>query len=158
LALRIVIMGVAGCGKSTVGAMLAEKLGLIYIEGDDFHPAANRAKMAAGEPLTDADRWPWLAALAEVMAAQEEGCVVSCSALKRSYRDVLSQVDARVVFLDVSAIAVLERVRQREHFFPESLVASQFETLEPPPETEALRVDAESLSPAVICETLLQQF
>ncbi|MGB1685726.1 MAG: gluconokinase, partial [Pseudomonadales bacterium] len=109
MALRIVIMGVAGCGKSTVGAMLAEQLGLAYIEGDDYHPAANRTKMAAGEPLTDADRWPWLEALVKAMAAQEAGCVVSCSALKRSYRDVLRQVETRFVFLDVPAKTVLER-------------------------------------------------
>jgi len=150
-------MGVAGCGKSTVGAMLAEQLGLVYIEGDDYHPAANRTKMAAGEPLTDADRWPWLEALVKAIAAQEAGCVVSCSALKRSYRDVLRQLETRFVFLDVSARTVLERVRQRDHFFPESLVASQFETLEPPAEMEALRVDAEALSPAAICRSLAKQ-
>ena len=100
--LVLVVMGVSGSGKSTVGALLAGKLHRVYAEADDFHPAANVAKMAAGHPLVDEDRWPWLHAIARWIdehVARREAAVVTCSALKRRYRDMLRQPDVQMVYL-----------------------------------------------------------
>ena len=94
---RVVLMGVSGSGKSSVGAALGARLGVPFAEGDDFHPAASRAKLAAGIPLTDADRWPWLRGLRDWAAAQQRGCVLACSALRRAYRDVLREAGPDVV-------------------------------------------------------------
>jgi gluconokinase len=142
----IVVMGVTGCGKTTVGRLLARRLDVPYLEADDFHPAANVAKMQAGIPLTDADRQPWLAAIAEQL---EDGAgprpVVSCSALKRQYRDRLRQADPRVWFLHlvIDETAAVQRVAGRPgHFMPTSLVASQFAALEPLLGESGLAVDA----------------
>lgn len=136
-------MGVSGCGKSSVGAELARLLGAEFVDGDDLHPAANRAKMASGTPLTDEDRWPWLDLIAERLAAglaDERGVVVACSALRRAYRDRLRAAGAgvRFVHLRVGEAEVEARLRRRRgHFFPAALVASQFATLEEPrPEVE----------------------
>jgi gluconokinase len=100
----IVVMGVTGCGKTTLGTLLAQRLGMPYLEADDFHPAANKAKMQAKTPLTDEDRQPWLSAIAKRMAASigPPPPVVSCSALKRQYRDLLRQADPRVWFLHLA--------------------------------------------------------
>ncbi len=128
-------MGVAGCGKSLTGAQLAERLQLALIEGDDFHPEANIQKMREGVPLTDADRADWLRRLAAELKAQPAGAVLTCSALKRSYRDTLRQAvpSLRFVHLSLTPHQALERVAARtDHFYPPSLVASQFETLEDP--------------------------
>lgn len=125
-------MGVTGSGKSTVGAALAERLGVPYGDADEFHPAANVAKMSAGHPLDDADRWPWLRAVGEWLAGQPGG-VVSCSALKRAYRDALREQapDAFFVHLHGDRETVRRRVAARSaHFMPESLVDSQFAALE----------------------------
>ncbi|AEV82845.1 gluconate kinase [Actinoplanes sp. SE50] len=143
----IVVMGVAGCGKSTVGAALAARLGVPYGEADDFHPAANVAKMHSGLALTDADRAPWLAAIAaRIATAGEQGLVVSCSALKRAYRDVLRGPDPRTFFvhLVLTPEVATARVSARAgHFMPSTLVASQFATLEPlAPDENGLGVDA----------------
>ncbi|GAA4558418.1 gluconokinase [Pseudonocardia xishanensis] len=131
----VTVMGVAGSGKTTVGAALAQRLRVPFADGDDFHPPANVATMAAGIPLTDAARAPWLRALAEWLHAHEAtGGVVSCSALRRDYRDVLREGSARTVFvhLDGSPEVVARRVEGRPgHFMPASLVESQFATLEP---------------------------
>ncbi|MDO5632050.1 MAG: gluconokinase [Paracoccus sp. (in: a-proteobacteria)] len=133
---HIVVMGVSGSGKSTVGAELAEVLGWQFIEGDALHPAANIAKMSAGIPLTDEDRWPWLRALAGRIAEGEAArapTVVGCSALKRSYRDVLRQGAPRVRFVHVwGDRQVLEtRLNARPgHFFPPALLDTQIATLE----------------------------
>lgn len=140
-------MGVAGSGKSTIGELLAERMGVEYADADEFHPPANVAKMSAGEPLTDEDRWPWLEAIARWLAGHEAaGAVVTCSALKRSYRDVLRSgaPDAVFLFLDGSRELMAERVGGRaHHFMPAELVDSQFETLEPPDGDErAIRADA----------------
>ena len=128
-------MGVAGCGKSLVGAELASRLGLPLVEGDDFHPAGNIEKMRQGVPLTDSDRADWLQRLARELAAQKQGAVLTCSALKRSYRDTLRGAVPRLHFLHLSLTPhqALERVASRtDHFYPPSLVASQFEALEDP--------------------------
>ena len=135
-ATHLVVMGVSGSGKTTVAALLAERLGWPAAEADDFHPPANIAKMAAGTPLDDADRWPWLATLKEWMDEHDggPGTVVTCSALKRSYRELLREATGVVRFLHVDADADLlaRRLGQRtDHFMPGTLLASQLATLEP---------------------------
>jgi gluconokinase len=134
----VVVMGVAGAGKSTLARALADHLGVRYLEGDDLHPAANLTKMRNGVPLSDADRWPWLSAIAawiDERASARESAVVACSALKRSYRKVLGENRSFVRFVHVagSPELVAERMARRQgHYFPASLIASQFEALEPP--------------------------
>lgn len=133
--LHVVVMGVAGCGKSLVGALLAQRMGIALVEGDDFHPPRNIQKMREGKPLTDGDRADWLRRLAQELAAQPRGAVLTCSALKRSYRDTLraAVADLRFVHLALTQHQALERVAARtDHFYPPSLVASQFEALEDP--------------------------
>lgn len=128
-------MGVAGCGKSLAGAQIAQRMQLALIEGDDFHPDENIRKMREGVPLTDADRAEWLRRLGAELKAQPGGAVLTCSALKRAYRDSLrSAVPAlRFVHLALSPHQAMERVAARtDHFYPPSLVASQFEALEDP--------------------------
>lgn len=133
---HIVVMGVSGSGKSTTGGALAARLGWPFIEGDSFHPPANVAKMAAGHPLDDADRDPWLHALAGEFARNQalgQSAVMGCSALKRAYRDILRSGAPRVRFLHVHGTrAILEdRLSHREgHFFPARLLDSQLATLE----------------------------
>jgi gluconokinase len=139
-------MGVSGSGKSSVAALLAGRLGWRFAEGDDMHPAANIAKMAAGHPLDDADREPWLARVAawiqERRAAGEPG-IVTCSALKRRYRDVLRGPGVRFVYLAAPPERIAERLVARHgHFMPASLLDSQFAALEPPgPDENAITVD-----------------
>ncbi|HEY3338734.1 MAG TPA: gluconokinase [Propionicimonas sp.] len=134
---HVVVMGVSGTGKSTVAKALQERLGWPFAEGDDLHPAANVAKMAAGIPLEDADRWPWLDAIAAWTSAQDaEGhsTIVTCSALHRAYRDRLRDAAAGTVFVHLvgSPELLAERMDGRKgHFMPSSLLASQLETLEP---------------------------
>ena len=142
-----VVMGVAGCGKSSLGQALASALGCHYIEGDAHHSAANVAKMRAGIALTDADRSGWLQLLGEQLGQQPDGSVLACSALKKAYRDWLRQAapGLRFVFLEISREQSLQRVAARgdQHLFPISLVDSQFATLEPPlGEPGVLVVDA----------------
>lgn len=132
----IVVMGVAGSGKTTIGRLLAERLSTPYAEADDHHPPDNVEKMARGIPLTDEDRAPWLAAIARRIAAARAtgGLVVSCSALKRSYRDILRNADPQILFVHllIDQARAADRVAVREgHFMPASLVASQFAALEP---------------------------
>ncbi|MFF9477790.1 gluconokinase [Streptomyces sp. NPDC014733] len=131
----IVVMGVAGTGKTTIGPLVAQALGVPYAEGDDFHPPANIAKMTAGTPLDDADRGPWLDAIgAWAHERAGHGGVVSCSALKRGYRDRLRAAAPEVVFLHLSGDrALIERrmAERRGHFMPTALLDSQFATLEP---------------------------
>ena len=140
-------MGVAGCGKSTVGSALSQALGLPLVEGDDFHSPASRHKMNSGVALTDADRDGWLATLAAELQRRPAGAVLTCSALKRSYRDRLRAAapGLRFVFLDIARADALRRVAARAdgHFFSASLVDSQFATLESPlGEAGVLRLDA----------------
>lgn len=133
----VVVMGVSASGKSTVGARLAQRLGVPFLEGDDLHPAANRAKMASGHPLDDADRRPWLAALTEwvrVTASSGHGGVASCSALKRAYRDQFRRTGADVwfVYLALDREVAAERIARRKgHFMPPALLDSQYATLDP---------------------------
>jgi gluconokinase len=131
----VVVMGVSGSGKTTVGTALAERLGVPYAEADDFHPPENVAKMASGVPLTDADRVPWLDSIAAWLKARDgEGGVVTCSALRRAYRDRLRRAAPELFFLhlDGSPELIGERLAGREdHFMPPALLRSQFETLEP---------------------------
>ncbi|MFZ3556372.1 MULTISPECIES: gluconokinase [unclassified Streptomyces] len=131
----VVVMGVAGTGKTTIGPLLAERLGVPYAEGDDFHPQANIEKMTAGTPLTDDDRWPWLDAIGRWAHGRAGlGGVVSSSALKRSYRDRLraEAPDAVFVHLTGSRELIEDRMGHREgHFMPTSLLDSQFATLQP---------------------------
>ena len=128
-------MGVSGAGKSTVGAALAELLKIGFVDADSLHPGANIAKMAAGQPLTDADRAPWLDLVGSALRdAPSEGLVVACSALKRSYRDAIRTVARGTVFvhLAVPRKALAKRVaRRRAHFMPSALLGSQLEALEP---------------------------
>jgi gluconokinase len=134
---HIVVMGVAGSGKTTVAQLLADRLGRPYAEADDFHPPENIAKMSAGEPLTDEDRWPWLRAIRDWLTAQARAGrsgVVTCSALKVAYRDLLREAEGRVRFVHLAAAAPLleDRMQHRAgHFMPTSLLASQLATLEP---------------------------
>lgn len=131
----VVVMGVSGSGKTTVGTALAERLGVPYAEADDFHPPENVAKMASGVPLDDEDRRPWLDAIAAWLAERgERGGVVTCSALRRRYRDRLRRAAPEVFFLhlDGSPELIAERLAARRgHFMPPELLRSQFETLEP---------------------------
>lgn len=134
--IHVVVMGVAGCGKSTVAEAIHERLGYVYAEGDDFHPQANIDKMSAGIPLTDEDRWPWLKVINTWMVAREaldENTVVSSSALKRSYREVLAQnVPTFFVHLTGSQELIQQRLNERKgHFMPPALLPSQFAILEP---------------------------
>lgn len=129
-------MGVSGSGKTTVAQAINDRLGWAFAEGDEFHPAANIAKMAAGIPLTDADRWPWLRALAAWTREHDRdgtSTVLTCSALRRSYRDVLRQGAERTFFVHLvgAKALLLERMSGREHYMPSSLLDSQLETLEP---------------------------
>ena len=138
----LIVMGVSGSGKSTIADGLAQRLGWTYEDGDKFHPASNVAKMSAGQPLTDEDRWPWLRAIAdEIDRACKAGehVVIACSALKRGYRDVLvhGRNDVRIVYLSGSQELIADRLANRKgHFMPPGLLASQFKTLEPPDRDE----------------------
>jgi gluconokinase len=141
----ILVTGVSGSGKTTVGEELADRLDWDYAEADDFHPKANIDKMRAGVPLTDADRMPWLRAIADWIDGRLAGgrpAVVSTSALKRRYRDMLRRPGVRAVFLDGDHDVIARRMAARKgHFFPAGLLESQFRELEPPePDENALSV------------------
>lgn len=138
LNIRFVVMGVSGCGKSTVGSALAQRLGIRYIEGDQFHSDENLRKMAAGMPLTDEDRKGWLLELqSQLRAAKEvrESVVLTCSALKRAYRDLLREADSNLMFVHLVGTydAIAARMQKRTgHFMPPALLESQMRDLEPP--------------------------
>lgn len=154
----IIVMGVSGCGKTTVGELLAERLGYTFLDADDLHPQANIDKMSRGLPLDDADRMPWLEALAaalDVAAQSAPGAVLACSALKKSYRDILASGGraVRFVYLEGSADLVAERLRQRQgHFMSPDLLASQFDTLEVP--CGAIKVGIDQPVDAIVEETM----
>ena len=142
---RIVLMGVAGCGKTSVGRALSALTRLPYVDGDDLHPTANVEKMRHGTPLTDSDRWPWLDRCAATLAS--DNIILGCSSLKRAYRDRLRQASPGLhfVFLDITQPQAQARVSARapQHFFATSLVDNQFATLESPVgEAGVLRLDA----------------
>ena len=154
-------MGVSGSGKTTVARALAERLGWRFAEGDEFHSAANIAKMAAGIALTDEDRWPWLDAIAQWIAerrANGERCVVACSALKRAYRERIAagRDDLRFVHLAGDYDTIAARLAQRAgHYMPVSLLKSQFDTLEPPLHENAVVVHV-GRAPADIVDEIVR--
>lgn len=152
-------MGVSGSGKTTVGELLAARLGWPYADADSFHPEANVAKMAAGRPLDDDDRRPWLAAIAawiDDRIARRETGVVTCSALKRRYRDVLRRPEARFVYLEGSQEVIARRLAARTgHFFKPGMLASQLADLEPPALDEAAVTVSIDATPAEIVDAIL---
>lgn len=148
---RMVLMGVSGSGKTTVGRALSDRTGVRYLDGDDLHPPANIAKMAAGEPLTDADREPWLERVAE--ALRDAPVIVGCSALKRRYRDALRQAEP-ILFVHLSGAPEVLAARmagRTGHFMPGTLLRSQLDALEPPePDEDAITVDIDQPLQAVV--------
>ncbi|WEV64879.1 gluconokinase [Bifidobacterium sp. ESL0732] len=158
---HIIVMGVSGCGKTTVAQALADKFGFEMAEGDDFHPKANVDKMSHGIPLNDEDRWPWLKIINQWMRDQDAkgvSTVVSCSALKRAYRDVLRQdLDVLFIHLVGSEDLIGSRMRQRKgHYMPVSLLPSQFADLEPlQPDETGCEIDI-SGSPEQVEERALE--
>lgn len=159
----LVVMGVSGSGKSTIAAQVAGRIGASYVDGDDLHPPANVAKMRSGTPLTDDDRWPWLDRIAQTLVEAHNrglGIVLACSALKRVYRDRLREGTgnrARFAFLDATFEVIDARLAKRvHHFMPESLLRSQFATLERPgpdePDVNTIDVDQppEAVTGAII--------
>ena len=159
----LVVMGVSGSGKSTIADKLAERLSWRYEDGDRFHPASNVAKMSAGQPLTDEDRWPWLQAIADEIdrvCKAGEHAVIACSALKRAYRDVLvhGRGDVRIIYLDGTQELIASRLALRkDHFMPPGLLASQFKTLEPPgPDENPVTVSIDASVEAIVDDIVSQ--
>jgi gluconokinase len=159
----LIVMGVSGSGKSTIAARLAERLSWTFEDGDRFHPASNVAKMSAGQPLTDEDRWPWLQAIADEIdrVCQSGGhVVIACSALKRAYRKVLvhGRRDVRIVFLKGTQPLIADRLARRKgHFMPPGLLESQFKTLEPPAVDENPVIVSIDASVETIVEDVVRQ-
>jgi gluconokinase len=157
----VIVMGVSGCGKSTIGALLASRLHSEFEDADWFHPPSNVDKMHSGIPLTDEDRWPWLDSIAawidEARGAGRRG-VIACSALKRRYRDVLigDRADVRLVYLKGDETLIARRLATRhEHFMPRSLLHSQFEALEEPgPAEKPITVSIEPKPPEIVARIL----
>jgi gluconokinase len=158
----LIAMGVSGCGKTTIGEMLAQRLDCGFADADSFHSQANKDKMHKGIPLTDDDRWPWLTSIrASIEEKQAAGAtqVYACSALKRVYRDILRDGDKDVtfVYLKGSPELLKERIKTRKgHFFDPALLQSQLDTLEPPGADEAIEADI-SMSPEEIVEKVLRE-
>jgi len=156
--MRIILMGVSGCGKSTIGALLGEKTNLNFYDGDDFHPAKNINKMSSGIPLTDEDRNDWLHVLHNKILAKNNRCIIACSALKPEYRKILSEGfdDIYFIYLKADYKLILERHKNRkDHFFSgEAMLKSQFNTLVEPQENEADIVDI-SQTPEKIVEIII---
>jgi gluconokinase len=157
----LIVMGVSGSGKSTIGESLAKRLGWPYEDADKFHPKSNVAKMSAGHPLTDEDRWPWLKAIAaeiDRVCEADERVVIGCSALRRVYRDILvhGRTDIRLVYLDGTQGLIADRLgRRKGHFMPPGLLVSQFNTLEPPtPDEHALTVSIDAPVETIVDDVL----
>ena len=160
----IVVMGVSGSGKSTIGRPLAARLGCPFRDADSFHPKANIEKMRGGEPLTDDDRWPWLQAIAGWIAEHRAAgttCVVTCSALKRAYRDIITNnqsKDVRLVYLKGDFDLIEARLKARKgHFMPPELLQSQFDALEEPAPDEHVITISIDATPEEIVERVLKQ-
>lgn len=159
----LIVMGVSGCGKSTIAARLAQRLGFSYQDGDRFHPGANVAKMSAGQPLSDADRRPWLRAIADAIdraCVAGQPCVIACSALKRAYREILvhGRSDIRIIYLAGSRDLIAKRLALRQqHFMPPGLLESQFDTLEPPhPDENPVTVSIDASIDEIVADILNQ--
>jgi gluconokinase len=164
-AMILIVAGVAGSGKTTLGELLAERLGWEFADGDAFHSATNIAKMRSGAPLSDSDRWPWLAAIGEWMderIAIGQSAVVACSALARRYREALlsGRDQARMVFLEISREQAHMRLHVRHgHFFGEAMVASQFAEFEPPePDERHVLALVSDRPPDQLADTVMAQF
>ena len=164
----LVVMGVSGSGKSTIADKLAERLSWTFEDGDRFHPASNVAKMSAGVPLTDEDRWPWLQAIADEIdrvCKAGERAVIACSALKRAYRDILvhGRNDVRIIFLNGTQELIAGRLAARKgHFMPPGLLKSQFATLQPPeanehPVTVSIDAKVETIIDEIIRQLKLER-
>lgn len=157
MTLRMVIMGVSGCGKSSVGEGISARLGIPYRDGDDLHPEANVAKMRDGVPLSDADRWPWLDRVAQVLA-NDAPVIVGCSALKRAYRDrIRASAQGQVTFVHLtgSRDLIAERMVERKgHYMPLALLDSQFAALEPPGPEEAIAVSIDQTLARIVAVIL----
>jgi len=158
-----IVMGVSGSGKTTVAAMLADALGVAFLEGAELHPRSNVEKMKSGTPLTDEDRWPWLRAIAariDQWRAEDKAGVVTCSALKRAYRDILigDRPEVRLVYLKGSHRLIHDRMAARhEHFMPVGLLDSQLATLEEPgPDERPIVVDVGGSPEQIVAEILRQ--
>jgi gluconokinase len=159
----LIVMGVSGSGKSTIADSLAERLGWTFEDGDKFHPASNVAKMSAGHPLTDEDRWPWLQAIADEIdrvCKVGEHAVIACSALKLAYRDVLvhGRNDVRIIYLNGTQPLIADRLaRRKSHFMPAGLLESQFKTLEPPgPVENPVTVSIDASVDTIVDDIVLQ--
>jgi carbohydrate kinase (thermoresistant glucokinase family) len=155
----VLLMGVSGAGKTTIGQRLADAIGGRFQEGDAFHPPANVEKMSRGEPLTDQDRLPWLAAIAAAIGRADQAgecAVFACSALKHGYREILRQASARVRLVHLSGSEALIRSRmerRHDHFMPPTLLPSQFRTLEPPDAAERpIVIDIATAPDAIVAE------
>jgi gluconokinase len=159
----MVVMGVSGSGKSTIADRLAERLHWSYEDGDKFHPPGNVAKMSAGHPLTDEDRWPWLQAIADEIdkvCADHRHAVIACSALRRTYRDILvhGRNDVRIIYLKGTQELIASRLARRKgHFMPPGLLTSQFKTLEPPdPNENPVTVSIDASVEAIVDDIISQ--
>lgn len=156
----IILMGVTGCGKTSVGKLLSQRTGLSFLDADDFHPPENIRKMQSGKPLNDDDRMPWLKELLKQItrANRGQGCILACSALKQSYRDVLKSnpdLEVKFVYLKGSRELIARRLQERKkHFMPAQLLDSQFNDLEEP--QDALTVSVDQTPEAIAAEILLQ--
>lgn len=155
MARSVVVMGVAGCGKTSVGEGLSRLTGIRFIDGDALHPKANVDKMSAGNPLTDEDRWPWLEAIGREFSRSREPLIIGCSALKRSYRDkIRHHAGAMVTFLHLtgSREIISQRMQERKnHFMPATLLDSQFATLElPGPDEDSIAIDIDQPLDAIV--------
>ncbi|MBV8835151.1 MAG: gluconokinase [Alphaproteobacteria bacterium] len=160
----VVVMGVSGAGKSTVGKLIAARLDCPFRDADSFHPQANIEKMSRGEPLTDEDRWPWLQAIADWIDQQRKAgttCVVTCSALKRAYRDIVTakqSADVRLVYLKGDFALIEARLKARKgHFMPPELLKSQFDALEEPAPEENAIVASIAGTPEDIADRIVRQ-
>ena len=157
--MKYIVMGVSGCGKSAIGAGFAQAIGGTFLDGDDLHPASNVAKMAAGTPLTDSDREPWLRDVGQALSAHEGDVVIGCSALKRSYRDIIRETaggPVKFLHLHGDKAVIAQRMAGREgHFMPTALLDSQFTTLEmPTADEDAVTVDIDQTPDQIITALL----
>lgn len=160
--IHLVVMGVSGCGKSSVGAALSSRLAIPYADGDDLHPAENVDRMRQGKPLTDQDRWPWLDHCGRALADAQDGLILGCSALRRVYRDRLRSAsgmpDLFFIHLTGSHALLHKRMSARQgHYMPASLLQSQLDTLEPPgPDENAVAIDIDQSIQTIIRQSIIR--